>query len=232
MRTLSVSLSVSVSLAALCSSSYADDAAIYTAGVLPAHGEPAFASIATGWDGARRDPIFDLQGELAIAGPLQAIVRITGTKPGAGLGVQWLDEAHHGLAATAYLLAKAEGFTEPEGELEATVAFGRHVDRAYLTLALAYGQDPDAKERDGEVAFAANVPVGTWLVGVVARGRDALGSAGDKDGVMRDGNAGLSATYLAGHIGITATAGLAAVGVRDMPRAVGPRGASALGSTV
>jgi hypothetical protein len=59
-------------------------------------------------------------------------------RPGAGLAYVLAPYA------TAYLLYKAEGFSEPEGELEAALALGH----GPLTGSMTYGQDVDAKSRD------------------------------------------------------------------------------------
>ena len=52
-------------------------------------------------------------------------------------------------AAFAY---KPEGFTEPEGELEAQLVLVRPIGRGAARAMIAYGQDPEGNEFDGEVA--------------------------------------------------------------------------------
>ncbi len=58
------------------------------------------------------------------------------------------------------VLYKAEGFNEPEGEIELVLSAGKRLGRTMLLANLAYGQDPEARERDGEVRAAALVRVG------------------------------------------------------------------------
>jgi hypothetical protein len=115
------------------------------------------------------------------------------------------------VSSTAYLLYKTEGFTEPEGELEATLSFARHLGPVRAGLSVAYGQDPEGNERDGEVAAVAHVePVHGVFAGVVGRYRDALGSRGEA-GVIRDVIAGATGTFAIGRFAITGLAGIAGI---------------------
>ena len=127
--------------------------------------------------------------------------------------MQLLDERRNGVASSAYVSYKTEGFTEAEGEIEALVSFGKQLGAVHGTLNLAYGQDPEGAERDGEAAVGLHVePVHGLFTGVVGRFRDALGSNGDKaTGILRDALGGASATYVIGRFGVTATAGIAGV---------------------
>ena len=238
------SAAITIALLSVATSARADDAALdlardggFTPGVLRARAERGgFVNLATGWNGAQRQATVDLIGEVDLVGPLRAIVRVAGelgtaAKPGAGLGVQWLDEAKHGVSASVYLMAKTEGFTESEAEIEATLSFGRHLERFHVAVDLAYGQDPEAKERDGELAIAVDANVTrAWFVGVVGRARDALGSAGGKSGVVQDAFAGVSSTYVIGRFGITTSAGIAGVRLHDMPMERGPAATIAIGT--
>jgi hypothetical protein len=151
-------------------------------------------------------------------------------RPGIGAAIQWLDEHKHGVSSSAYLSYKAEGFTEPEGEVEAVLSFGKHMGPLRGTLNLGYGQDPDAKERDGEAAAALHIePIRGLFTGVVGRYRDALGSGGDK-GIVRDVIAGASATYTLGKVGVTLTGGFAGVKEETSPSMkTGPAGVLSLG---
>jgi hypothetical protein len=117
------------------------------------------------------------------------------------------------VSSSAYFSYKAEGFTEPEGELEALVSFGKQLGPVHGTLNVAYGQDPEGNERDGELALGLHIePMHGLFTGVIGRYRDALGSNGDKGtGILRDALGGASATYVLGNFGLTATAGIAGV---------------------
>ena len=156
----------------------------------------------------------DLNGEIQLLGPLRLVLRVDdigGAKaqPGIGAAVQFLSQAHFGVDASAYFSYKSEGFTETEGELEGLVSFGRQMGAVHGTLNLAYGQDVDGVERDGEAALALHVePLRGLFAGVIGRYRDALGSNGDKGtGIVRDALGALSATYVIGRYGVTASAG-------------------------
>ena len=102
--------------------------------------------------------------------------------------MQFLDERKHGVSSSAYFSYKAEGFTEAEGELEGLISFGKQFGAVHSTLNIAYGQDPEGVERDGELALGLHIePTRGLFTGVVGRYRDALGSNGDKGtGILRD----------------------------------------------
>jgi hypothetical protein len=170
-------------------------------------------------------------------GPFRLVLRVDNTtdkaRPGIGAAAQFLTEAKHGVAASAYFSYKAEGFTEGEGELEGLVAFGKQLGPLHGTLNLAYGQDPEGNERDGEVAVGLHVePAPRLFTGVVGRYRDALGSNGDKStGIVRDALGAATATYVVGRFGVTATAGITGVEVLDAgSMKAGVSGALAVGA--
>jgi hypothetical protein len=180
------------------------------------HGRAVVTAV-TAWNGAADHTAVDLAGEISVFGPFRLALRVDNVfdhaRPGIGAAAQFLDETKHGMSASAYFLYKAEGFTEGEGELEGLVALGKQLGMLHGTLNLAYGQDPEARERDGEIALGLHIaPLPGLLTGVVGRYRDALGSDGDKGtGIVRDALAGATATYALGSFGVTATAGYAAV---------------------
>ena len=212
----------------------AGDAA-FTPGMLRAHDDASgFVVAATSLDGARDRAQLDALGEAHVYGPIRLIVRVADVfrdtaRPGIGAGVQVLDEARHGISSTAYLQYKTEGFTEPEGELELVLAFGRRFGPLRAAVDLAYGQDPEGNERDGELALAGHAELVRGLfAGGVARYRDALGST--KEAIVRDGFGGATATLAFGRFGVTAMAGVAMVELRDMPRQVGPAATLAIGA--
>jgi hypothetical protein len=200
-----------------------------------AHGR-GLAVAATNYSGAAHKTTVDLAGEIQVYGPVRLVLRVDNLfdkgKPGIGAGVQWLDEAKHGVSSSAYFVYRTEGFTEAEGELEGLVSFAKHLGPVHGTLNLAYGQDPEGVERDGEVAVGLHVePVAGLYTGVIGRFRDALGSNGDKaTGVLRDALAGLSATYVVGGVGITATAGIAGIKTVTAGSQAGPAAALSVGT--
>ncbi|MEO6772118.1 MAG: hypothetical protein ABI467_03740, partial [Kofleriaceae bacterium] len=96
---------------------------------------------------------------------------------------------------------------------------------------IAYGQDAEGKERDGELALHVHTPIATRvLVGVTTNYRDALGSGGDL-GVLRDAFAGFSGTVVAGPIAVTAMAGIAGLQTMGMTSMIaGPSVSLAVGT--
>jgi hypothetical protein len=172
-------------------------------------------------DGATHTSTVDLNGEVHVWGPARLVLRVDNVfaasggkaRPGIGAAVQLLDERKHGVASSAYVSYKAEGFSEAEGEIEGLVSFGKQLGPVHGTLNLAYGQDPEGVERDGEIALGLHVePIHGLFTGVVGRFRDALGSNGDKGtGILRDGLGAATATYVIGRIGVTASAGVVGV---------------------
>jgi len=181
----------------------------------------AIATATATLDGAKHTNTVDLNGEIQVFGPVRLVLRVDNAlaggngkaRPGIGAAVQLLDERKHGVAGSAYVSYRAEGFTEAEGEIEGLMSFGKQFGRVHGTLNLAYGQDPDGVERDGELALGLHVePIRGLFTGVIGRFRDALGSNGDKGtGILRDALGGASATYVIGSFGLTATAGIAGV---------------------
>lgn len=214
----------------------------FTPGLTHATG-PARASMAATatLNGASHSSPVDLNGEVQVWGPVRLVLRVDNAfasgrdkaHPGIGAAVQLLDERKHGVSSSAYVSYKTEGFSEAEGEIEALVSFGKQLGAVHGTLNLAYGQDPEGAERDGEAAVGLHIePVHGLFTGVVGRFRDALGSNGDKaTGILRDALGGASATYVIGRFGVTATAGIAGVKLlgKDSMQA-GPAAAFSVGT--
>lgn len=175
------------------------------------------ATSVVSYNGASKTTTVDLNGEVQLFGPVRLVLRVDNVfnkaRPGIGAAVQWLDERKHGVSSSAYFSYKAEGLTELEGELEGLVSFGKQFGPVHGTLNLAYGQDPEGRERDGEAALGLHIePLRGLFTGVVGRYRDALGSNGEKStGVVRDALGGVTATYVVGRFGVTGTAGVAGI---------------------
>jgi len=91
--------------------------------------------------------------------------------------VQLLSQASHGFDGAVSLAYKAEGFDEPEGEVELVLAAAHSVGRWRLIGNIGYGQDPEGFERDGELRGAFLYRFGSVQYGGLdARGRFDLGS--------------------------------------------------------
>lgn len=213
----------------------ADDQA-FTPGMLRANAgdENGFVVAATNWSGASDDVTLDAIGEVHVWGPVRLIASVANAfgdiaKPGIGAGVQLLREGRHGLDGTAYARFKTEGFTEPEGEVEAVLALSRHLGAVRASLDVAYGQDFEGTERDAELAAGGQLEVRRGLfAGVTARYRDGLGTT--KEPIARDGIGGGTATLAFGRFAVSALAGIAMIETRGMPRQLGPAATLALGT--
>jgi len=142
--------------------------------------------------------------EMPVWHGLRAVVRVedlgNNGRPGGGLAYVLAPYA------TAYVLYKAEGFSEPEGEIEGTMALAH----GPLAGSITYGQDIDAQNRDVEGALAARTEVvHNLFAGGLARYRDALGTTGEM--LARDGFGGATATLVVDRLAFTAMAGVAGV---------------------
>ena len=233
LTTLALVLSVSAS-----ASAYAEEArelatsATFTPGILRAtDAGKGFVNVASDFDGATSSIRVSALGEVNLAWRVRAAVRLLDAfsdtpRPGIGAGLRWLDGA---LASTAYLFYKTEGFTEPEGEIEALLAFERAFGAVRASANIAYGQDPEGNERDAELALVAHVEPRTgWFIGGTARYRDALGST--KEAVIRDGFAGPTTTLTLGAFALSLNAGVAMAETQMTARKFGPASTLSLGA--
>jgi hypothetical protein len=146
----------------------------------------AVASGYAGWDGAL-GAVMESHAEVRVWGPvaLRGAAELGDTsrrvRPSIGARAQLLSQARHGVDGAVSVTYRAEGFTEAEGEIETLVALGRRIGRTMLIANLAYGQDPDGNERDGELRAAAFARIAPRLhLGLDGRWRFDLGSSADK----------------------------------------------------
>jgi hypothetical protein len=143
----------------------------------------AYGFATGGYDSARGASLFEAAAEVRVWGPLavRGGAVFTGgnrLRPSLGARVQALREARHGVDGTLGVFYRPEGLTEPEGELEAVIALGTHLGATYLIGNLVYGQDPEGRERDGELRMSVLRPMSSRLhAGLDARVRFDLGSS-------------------------------------------------------
>lgn len=161
--------------------------------------------------------------EIPVWNRLRAVLRVQDLagngRPGAGLAYVLTPYA------TAYVLYKAEGFSEPAGEIEGTLALAHGPFAGSLT----FGQDADAKNRDVEGAAAARFPVGDRVfAGAMLRYRDALGTVGET--LARDSFGGGVATLVVDRVAISALAGVAGVQRVGQHFEAGPAATLAIGA--
>jgi hypothetical protein len=135
-----------------------------------------------GYDTARGAVLFDSATELRVWGPIALRAGVTYSddtrrlRPSVGARVQLLRQAAHGVDGSLSGFFKTEGFNQAEGEIETTFAIGHRFEKIYLLGNVAYGQDPEGNERDGELRAAVLRPEGRAVIGLEARGRSALGA--------------------------------------------------------
>jgi hypothetical protein len=183
----------------------------------------AYAVGFAGYDSSRHTGTFEAATEVRLWGPIAvrgAAVSYTNgnrtLRPSFGARVQALHERRQGVDGAIGVFYRPEGLTEPGGEIESVLSIGRHAGQTYLLGNLLYGQDPEGKERDGEVRLAALRPVGSrFLVGFDGRLRLDLGSYPAKLAQQReptlDANLGPSATALLGPLAISLQGGASAL---------------------
>ena len=206
--------------------------ASFTPGILRAtDAGNGFVNVLSDFDGATDSIRVSALGEVNVWWRLRAAVRVIDVfsdepRPGIGAGLRWLDGD---ITSTAYLFYKTEGFTEPEGEIELLLSFERQFGAVRAGANIAYGQDPEGNERDGELALVGHVEPRTgWFVGGTARYRDALGST--KESVIRDGFAGPTSTLTLGAFAVSVNAGVAMAQTQMMSRKFGPSATLSLGA--
>ena len=100
------------------------------------------------------------------------------------------------------------------------IAFGRQFGNVGLIADLVYGQDPEGRERDGELRLAGLYDVTELLlVGLDSRLRIDLGTEDEKleeeGGAEYDLLAGPLITYTLGPVALNAMAGVSVVGTPD-----------------
>jgi hypothetical protein len=195
---------------------------------LPLTLAPAVGAVAAsvvgqaGYDGARRAAVSTTFGEVRAASrlALRAGVELGDTtnrlRPIVGARLGFLAQERHGVDGSLSVFYRAEGLTEPEGEIETVLSVGRRFARATVIGNAAYGQDPEGSERDGELRAAVLARVSRRLyVGVDGRWRFDLGSSTRKllasNEATSDLDAGPVAAMTLGPVTLTAHAGLSVV---------------------
>jgi hypothetical protein len=136
-----------------------------------------------GYDGAKEAGRLESFAEVRVYGPFAFRFGVRSedvserVSPSATARVQLLSLANHGIDGGVSLAYKAEGFNELEGEIELAVAVARSFGRLRLLGNVAYGQDPEGNERDGELRTAALYSLGSrYHLGLDGRARFALGA--------------------------------------------------------
>jgi hypothetical protein len=174
------------------------------------------ASVEGGWGGARAEAVGAVSAEALLYGRITARASVTydvgKAKPSAYLSYVFLDPYRHAIGLLVGMAVKTEGMTEPDGEVEGTVALSRRVGAGLLTGSITFGADPDFHDHDGEAALALMQPVADHTaVGGLARGRSGLGSTNEL-GANWDAIAGAVARTQLGVYTLTAIGGVDTIG--------------------
>jgi hypothetical protein len=186
----------------------------------------AFATAQGGYEGAREVGVLEGRAEVTVWGPIAVRVGVVYTgaaeevRPSVGARVQALNQTDQGIDLSIGVFYKPEGFTEGEGEIEGVIALGRQFGNVGLIADLVYGQDPEGRERDGELRLAGLYDVTELLlVGLDSRLRIDLGTEDEKleeeGGAEYDLLAGPLITYTLGPVALNAMAGVSVVGTPD-----------------
>lgn len=186
----------------------------------------AFILALGGYSGASNSEVIEGRGEVTVYGPIALRIGVLHTgqpkqlRPTVGARVQALSQHDHGLDLSIGLFYKPEGFTEGEGEVEAVVALGRRFGRFGLIGNVAYGQDPEARERDGEARIAALYTLGSRVeLGLDSRLRFDLGTEEDKleeeGGAEYDLLAGPLVSVALGSVALGAQTGVSVLGEKS-----------------
>jgi len=203
----------------------------------------ALASGFGGYDNAALAPRFESFAEARVYGPLAlrfaAHMRSENqtVAPSIMGRVQILSQAKHGFDGGVAVAYKAEGFSEPEGEIEVLIAAARTFGSWRLVGNLAYGQDPEGRERDGEVRAAALCHLGTlYYLGLDSRLRIDLGEENEALKVHEeakfDFDAGPAFHVALGPLALSAHAGLSGTQRGEGNTRVGFVGLAGLGTAL
>jgi hypothetical protein len=179
-----------------------------------------------GYDSARDRAQFEATADVTIFGPFAVRVgaqygqQRNSFRPSVGLRVQALTQERYGIDLGFGGFYKPEGFTEMEGEIEVMVMVARHFGRLGTFANLVYGQDPEGKERDGELRLGALYAVSVPLqVGLDTRLRFDLGEENEQvrkkeGGAEFDILVGPTASYALGPVAVIGHAGLSVYGTQ------------------
>jgi hypothetical protein len=138
-------------------------------------------------------------------------------QPHFGLRVQLLRQTEHRVDGAIAVTYRMDRFTEDEGLIQVAVLVGRRFGDLGLIANLAYGQDPEGDDRDGELRLAALYALGSVQVGVDGRARFDLFSTDARRASRGEGALDFAAGPLAslslGRFALIAQAGVSGVRV-------------------
>jgi hypothetical protein len=166
----------------------------------------AVASTVGGYDSAIHTAVLRALADIQLIGPIDLRFGMTYTpsalngqvQPNFGLRFRIASQDEHGIDFAAALSYRLERFTEDEGLVQLLFAAGRRLGRFNLLLNAAYGQDPEADDREGEAALACLYTVSSTIqVGLENHLRFDLFSDDPKRAMRRDAEYDLTVGPLA-----------------------------------
>ena len=195
---------------------------------LPATFDPNQRAVAIalgGADSSSKTGIARFVGDVRLFGPLDLRLGLTYLsnvdvgqnqfEPVIGLRLRILQQAQHGIDLATALFYRRDRYTSDEGMIQLNVAAARRFDRLGLFANLAYGQDPEGDDRDGDAALAVLYEVALPLqVGVEGHVRFDIASDDPRREMRRQGpldlQAGPVVHYALGPAILVAEAGVSA----------------------
>jgi hypothetical protein len=137
------------------------------ANTLPATIDPeqrAMAIALGGYDSSASTGIARFVGDVHLIGPLDLRVGLSYLsdvdvgqhqfEPQVGLRLRILRQEQSGIDLATAVFYRRDRYASDEGMIQLNVAIGRRWDRLGILGNLAYGQDPEGDDRDGDVALA------------------------------------------------------------------------------
>jgi hypothetical protein len=186
-----------------------------------------------GYDTARAKPIMGAAAEAALSRSLALRAGAeygqssSQARPTVGLRMMILRQEAVGADLSVGVAYRAEGFTEPEGEIEAVIAAGRRFGDIYGLGNLAYGQDPEGHERDLELRLCFLYNGGRWLAGLDSRGRWGFGTGRGEEPKL-DLIAGPTAMLLLGPMVLSVQAGPSILKTTTLHRGIAALGGAGI----
>lgn len=187
---------------------------------------PGVAFATTGYDAARREAIMTATGDMHVYGPVDLRIGLAYTpdapagesqgQPNVGARLNLLAQSRQGLDLSTAVMYRKDRFTGDDGVVQGVLALDRRFGRVGLFGNVAYAQDPEGDDREGEVALAMLYTTSAkLLLGVETRCRFNLFSTDSKRALRND--AGLESAsgpvlqYTLGPVALLLQSGLSTV---------------------
>lgn len=207
--------------------SSARDGAFLLHGVAPAseRSSPGVAFGYGGYDGANDAGLMEAIGDMNVIGPLDVRLGVAyapdaeegehenSAQPHVGARLHVLTQKRQGIDAAFQVAYRMDRFTDEEGLVSGTLAFGRRWDRLGTFANVGYAQDVEGDDREGELFLAVLFETASAVqLGLESRLRWDLFSADPKheerESNLLDFTAGPCVQWTLGPIALLAQAGV------------------------